>query len=37
MAKKYVKNLLNVKPIEAKSSEVLYSKPDGTKKKYKIK
>lgn len=37
MAKKYVKNLLNVKSIEAKSSEILYSKPDGTKKKYKIK
>lgn len=36
-AKKYVKELSDVKPIEVAPSEILYSKPDGTKKKYKIK
>lgn len=35
-AKKYVKNLSNVEPIEVVSSEVIYSKVDGTEKKYKI-
>ena len=35
LAKKYVKSLSDIKSIEVECSEVLYSKPDGTKKKYK--
>lgn len=36
-AKKYIKDLSDVEPIEVTPSEILYSKPDGTKKKYEIK
>ena len=36
MGKKYKEKMKNIDPIVVKPNEILYSKPDGTKKRYKI-